>query len=42
MAINLNVFDPFMKDMIIVNMKNILIITYKCHLSDISKLQFFM
>jgi len=38
---NLNVFGLFMNDKIIASMKNILIVTYKCHFSDISKLQLF-
>jgi len=38
MTINLNVFGPLMKDRIRANMKSILIVTHKCHLSNISKL----
>ena len=41
MTININMFDSFMKEEIWANMKSIMIITYECHLSDISKLQFF-
>ena len=41
MIINLNMFDPFMKDEIWGNMKSNLSVTSKCHLSDLSKLQLF-
>ena len=34
-------FSPLVKDGIWANMKSSLIITYECHLSDLSKLQFF-
>jgi len=38
MVVNLNVFGPLLKDKIRTDMKNSLIVTYKCHLSNISKL----
>jgi len=38
MVVNANVFGSFMKDKIKVNIKNNLIIIYKCYLNDISKL----
>jgi len=39
--IKISIFGPFMKDMNLVNMKSGLIVTYKCQLSDLFKLQFF-
>ena len=37
MKVNLHVLGPLMKEEIGTNMKNNLIVLYKCHLSDISK-----